>query len=44
MAQTTVEYFYLVSVLKRIPGKINRTNPVTPSLIINQMTGRVSVG
>lgn len=32
VTQTAVEYFFFLSVLERIPGRINRTNPVTPSL------------
>lgn len=32
VTQTAVEYFFFMSVLERITGRINRTNPVTPSL------------
>lgn len=34
----TSELFFSLSVLERIPGKINRENPLTLSLDVNQMT------
>lgn len=39
-----VDCFFLTLVLEEIPGKIKVTNPPTPSLDMNQMTRRVSIG